>query len=177
MNNNMDEKLRDLLCDKAVFGLSDEEAKELESLSDGANVEVDAHSFELAATAFLLAETKLEPMPSHLEERLLKTADAHFAPPPKVAEMPQSIHDQPTRNFQWSEPKAKRSFFDWFGWAAAAAACVALVGTIFFYQNRISQLQARVSQLTPTPVVEETPVEETSPPELPTFRAGCNPCP
>ena len=156
MNNNMDEKLRDLLCDKAVFGLSDEEAKELESLSDGANVEVDAHSFELAATAFLLAETKLEPMPSHLEERLLKTADAHFAPPPKVAEMPQSIHDQPTRNFQWSEPKAKRSFFDWFGWAAAAAACVALVGTIFFYQNRISQLQARVSQLTPTPVVEET---------------------
>jgi hypothetical protein len=156
MNNNMDEKLRDLLCDKAVFGLSDEEAKELESLTAGANGDLDEHTFQLAAAAFLLAETNVEPMPAHLEARLLKAAEAHFGGSANDSALHESIHDQPTRNFQWSEPRAKRSFFDWFGWAAAAAACVALVGTIFFYQNRISELQARVSQLTPTPVVEET---------------------
>ena len=156
MNENMDEKLRDLLCDKAVFGLSDEEAKELESLSAGEKGDLDEHTFQLAAAAFLLAETNVEPMPAHLEAKLLRAADSHFAAKAADSAVHQSIHDQPTRNFQWSEPKAKRSFFDWFGWAAAAAACVALVGTIFFYQNRISDLQAKVTQLTPPPAVEET---------------------
>jgi len=156
MNDNMDEKLRDLLCDKAVFGLSDEEATELESFSAGASGDLNEHTFQLAAAAILLAETKLEPMPAHLEAKLLKAADAHFGESAKNSAVYESIHDQPTRNFQWSEPKSKGSIFDWFGWAAAAAACVALVGTIFFYQNRVSELQARVSQLTPTPTVEET---------------------
>lgn len=154
MNNNMDEKLRDLLADQALFGLTDEEAKQLEELSDGANGSIAAQSFELAVAAIALSEAKMEPMPAHLEARLLKAADEHFGT--AKSEIHESIHDQPTQSFQWKEPKPSRSFFDWFGWAAATAACIVLAVTFFYNQNRINELQARVDQLTPKPTPEET---------------------
>ena len=43
MNENMDEKLRDLLCDQAVFGLTDEEAKQLEELSSSGDQDAQKH--------------------------------------------------------------------------------------------------------------------------------------
>ena len=157
MNNNMDEKLRDLLCDRAVFGLTDEEAKQFDELSNGADSGMDALSFELAAAAIAVAEMRREEMPAHLEAKLLKAAESHFAREKGSVEAEESgIHDQPTQSFQWKETKPSRSFFDWFGWAAAAAACVALAVTFFYNQNRISELQAKVEQLTPKPTPEET---------------------
>lgn len=154
MNQNMDERLRDLLCDRAVFGLDSEEAKQLDELSNSANGSMDAHGYELTAAAIMLAETKLEPMPAHLEAKLLKVADEYFGTK-EAADVHESIHDQPTRNFTWQEPAARpsRSFFDWFGWAAAAAACV-VIGVMFFYnQSRIAALQNELAQAkaTPTP--------------------------
>ena len=157
MNNNMDEKLRDLLCDRAVFGLTDEEAKQFDELSNGADGDMDALSFELAAAAIAVAEMRREEMPAHLEAKLLKAAESHFAREKDSVEAEESgIHDQPTQSFQWKETKPSRSFFDWFGWAAAAAACIALAVTFFYNQNRISELQAKVEQLTPKPTPEET---------------------
>lgn len=154
MSENM-EKLRDLLCDRAVFGLEDEETKQLEELTEGADVSMDALSLELAAAAVAVAGVKIEPMPAHLEAKLLKVADDHFAAERGAAAVESGIHGQPTQTFKF-EPKPRSSFLNWFGWAAAAAACIALVGTLFYNQNRISELQAKVDQLTPKPVVEQS---------------------
>ncbi len=152
MSSNMDEKLRDLLADQVTLGLSDDEARELGELLGSANGGMDAQSFELAAAAIALAETRYEPMPASLEAKLSRAADEYFG----TAKIDDAIHDQPTKAFKWEEPKASRSFFDWFGWAAAAMACIALAMTFFYNQNRISELQAKVEQLTPKPTPEET---------------------
>jgi len=146
MSENMDEKLRDLLADRATVGLSEEEASQLDELLGSLD---EAESFELAAAAIALAETKMEPLPAGLEAKLARSADEYFGSAKE--EIHESIHDQPTQAFKWEEPKASRSFFDWFGWAAAAMACVALGFTIFFYQDQITDLQARVGQLSATP--------------------------
>lgn len=146
MSENMDEKLRDLLADRATVGLSEEEASQLDELLGSSD---EAESFELAAAAIALAETKMEPMPAGLEAKLARSADEYFGSAKE--EIHESIHDQPTQAFKWEEPKPSRSFFDWFGWAAAAMACVALGFTIFFYQDQITDLQARVGQLSATP--------------------------
>jgi anti-sigma-K factor RskA len=146
MSENMDEKLRDLLADRATVGLSEEEASQLDELLGSLD---EAESFELAAAAIALAETKMEPMPAGLEAKLARSADEYFGSAKE--EIHESIHDQPTQAFKWEEPKPSRSFFDWFGWAAAAMACVALGLTIFFYQDQITDLQARVGQLSATP--------------------------
>ena len=79
MSQNMDERLLDLLCDKATGSLSEEEARELAELSASANTDMDAHSLELTAAAILLAETQMEEMPSHMEAKLLVAAERHFA--------------------------------------------------------------------------------------------------
>lgn len=155
MSENMDDKRRDLLCDRAVFGLSEDEAKELAALSIGASGDMDAHTYELTAAAIALAKTDIDAMPAQLESKLLRAADEYFAAARSNA-VHESIHDQPTQNFKWVEPKTSRSLFDWFGWAVAAAACVALVGTIFYNQGRIADLEAQVIRLTPAPVVPET---------------------
>jgi len=147
MSENMDDKLRDLLCDQAVFGLTNEEARQLKELSDGA--EMDAQSYELAAAAIALAETKIEPMPAGLEAKLLRAAEEHFGA--SKEEIHESIHDQPTQTFQWKEPKPSRSFFDWFGWAAAAVASIVLMVTFFYYQDRLSKLEDRLAKATATP--------------------------
>jgi anti-sigma-K factor RskA len=154
MSSNMDEKLRDLLADQVTLGLSDDEARELGELLGSADGGMDAQSFELAAAAIALAETRYEPMPANLEAKLARVAEEYFGT--AKSEVDDGIHDQPTQAFKWEEPKASRSFFDWFGWAAAAMACIALAMTFFYNQNRISELQAKIDQLTPKPAAEET---------------------
>jgi hypothetical protein len=149
MNENMDEKLRDLLCDRAVFGLTDEEAKQLEELEPGAHSGMDALSYELAAAAFAVAETGREEMPAHLEAKLLNAAESHFDEQRGGAVVESEIHDQPTQTFRF-EPK-RSSFSSWFGWAAAAAACLALIGTIFYNQNRIAALEDQLARANATP--------------------------
>ena len=149
MSNNMDERLLDLLCDKVVQGLSEAEERELAALSGGADSLAEAQSLELAAAAVLLAETNIEPMPAHLEGKVLEGADRHFA-----ALRDQKAEEQPAREIQWAQPK--RSFLDWFGWPVAAAASVALIFTIFYNQQRVSTLEAQLQQLQrPTPAPAE----------------------
>lgn len=157
MTNNMEEKLLDLLCDQAASGLNEDERLQLEKLSAGANSDMDAQSLELAAVAIMMAEMgAIEAMPSHLEASIAAAAGKYFTAKGSESSIHESLHDQPTKAFKWQETRPSRSFFDWFGWAVAAAACVALIGTFIYEQNRIGDLQAKVMQLTPTPVVEET---------------------
>lgn len=155
MNNNMDEKLRDLLSDQAVFGLTEDETKQLAELSEGADIGMNAHALELTAAAILLAETSVdEPMPAHLEASILEKANKHFAAQRTEETVLESIHDQPTRSFQWTEPKPGRSFVNWLGWAAAAAACIALAVNIYFTRGTATDFVGP-GLPTPTPVGEE----------------------
>lgn len=147
MSTNMDERLRDLLADGATVGLTDTEARELEGLL--AESDADVQSFELAAAAIALAETKIEPMPAGLEAKLARSAEEYFGA--AKSEIHESIHDHPTQAFKWSEPKPSRSYFGWLGWAAAAAACVVLGFTFFSNQNRLARMQERIDQLSATP--------------------------
>ena len=86
-------------------------------------------------------------MPSHLEAKISNAAAEHFASLRRHDAAAESASEQPTRTFQWTEPKAKRSFFDWLGWAAAAAACIALVGTIIYDQQRMGTMKAQIQEL------------------------------
>ncbi len=154
MSSNMDEQLRDLLADQATVGLSEEEARRLDDLLASADDGMDGQSFELTAAAIALAETKLEAIPASLEAKLARVAVEYFGT--ANGDIHKSIHEQPTQAFKWEESRPSRSFFDWFGWAAAAMACIALVMTFFYNQNRINELQAKIDQLTPKPSLEET---------------------
>lgn len=154
MSNNMDERLLDLLCDKAVRGLTEAEERELAALTAGADGDMEARSLELAAAAVLLAETEIEPMPAHLEAKILEGADRHFA-----ALRAQKTEGSPVRTVEWVQPK--RSFLDWFAWPVAAAASLALIFTIFYNQQRVSTLEAQLQQVQrPTPAPAEPTMAE-----------------
>lgn len=138
MKENMDERLRELLADQAVFGLTAEEARELSELSDGASSSMDALTLELAAAAVLLAETPVEPMPEHLRTKILAQAEEHFA-----------ADVQPT--FVPELAPARPSWFSWLGWAFATIAIAALGINLYVTQNGSGTI-AKVDP-TPTPVV------------------------
>jgi anti-sigma-K factor RskA len=120
-------RLEDLLADKALVGLDQEEARELERLLDN-DMFADPLEFELAAAALDLAmgPSEFEPLPDDLRERLLADSDgfadaaresaAHAqAPAPRLAPVPMS------------GPLAPRSpGAAW--WVAAAAAVIAVLG-------------------------------------------------
>ena len=151
MSNNMDERLLDLLCDKAVRGLTEAEERELAALAAGADGEMEVRSLELAAAAVMLAETEIEPIPAHLEARILEGADRHFA-----ALKDQEAVEPSVRTVQPVESKPKRSFLDWFAWPVAAAASLALIFVVFYDQQRVNRLEAQLQQLQrPTPAPAE----------------------
>ncbi|HLA96248.1 MAG TPA: anti-sigma factor, partial [Pyrinomonadaceae bacterium] len=118
-------------------------------------------SFELTAAAIALADTHIdEPLPAHLEARIIADADKHFAALKQEAEIHESIHDQTTRTFQYAEPKPRGSFLNWLGWAAAAAACIALATNIYLTRGNSGQIAGPTA--TPTPAVQEklTPAQQ-----------------
>ncbi|HMG52780.1 MAG TPA: hypothetical protein VK601_04855, partial [Kofleriaceae bacterium] len=65
MTRSQDPRGHDLLADRALFGLDDAEARELESL--GAD---DDDGYDLAAAAVELATLAIEPMPAAVAERI-----------------------------------------------------------------------------------------------------------
>lgn len=141
--SDMDQRLLDLLADEATGNLSEEDARELAELTAGLNTDAESQSLELTAAAILLAETEIEPMPAHLEANIAGAAERYFS----------ANEAEPQRTFELAPPRSKRSFLDWFGWAVAAAACIALVGVIYYNQQRVSELRAQLQELQrPTPV-------------------------
>ena len=151
MSNNMDERLLDLLCDKAVRGLTEAEERELAALTAGGDAETEARSLDLAAAAVMLAETEIEPMPAHLEAKILEGADRHFA-----ALRERKTEATPVRTAVLEVAAPKRSFLEWFAWPVAAAASLALIFTVFYDQQRVNRLEAQLQELQrPTPAPAE----------------------
>lgn len=113
-----EERLLDLLTKKAIYGLDESENRELVELESMFSDWKQDESFDLAAAAINLVNLDTsEPMPGHLQAKILADADKFFA----SQQEKNSVELQKTFEF---EPK--KPFWNWLGWAVAGFACVAL---------------------------------------------------
>ena len=134
MSQETQERLLDLLEKRAFYGLSPDEQRELDQLSGADDISLD-----LTASAINLAElVKVEPMPTHLRSKVENDADVYFKN--RVRALRPIVRDSPA--------KAGSNFWAWFGWAIAAAACIALVANIYLTRTNRPDL---VGIITPTP--------------------------
>lgn len=150
MNSNVEETLLDLLYKKAVYGLNEQEEKQLAELQRSAGSDTDLESIEMTAAALSLADVDTaEPLPANLRARISADAERYFDER-EAADGAAALAE--------TEPQRK-SFFEllpaWLGWAVAAAACIALAFNI--YQTRTELARIRTAEPTPTPVREMTP--------------------
>ncbi len=150
MNENK-EKMLELLADQTAFGLTQEEALEVEMLLREFPEWENDNSFEIAATAISLANLDTsEPMPAHLRAKILAESEKYFA----KEEIAETEDLQPTFSFA-----PKRSIFDWLGWAFAAAFLVALGVNVWTTRNQ-EIVQNPPNIQTPTPELTATQKRE-----------------
>lgn len=152
MNNENHDAMLDLLTRKAIYGLDENEMRELDAFDTGL-AEREFMSLEITAAAITMAGlSKEEPLPAHLHARILDDGDRFVsdgqraaAPPPPPAREP-VVEPEP--------PPAGGSWFGWLGWAAAAAACLALAVNMWFTRSQPPQEIAVV----PPPVERPQPL-------------------
>lgn len=139
------ERLFELLSDRALFELSRDDQKELDALLEIYPEWREDDSFELTTAAISLTDLEVrEEMPVNLQNVLKADWERNFA-----------REEEPQRSLNVVEFKKKAGFkWNWLGWAVAAAACVALAINIGF------------TRISPQPVVEIPPV---SPGPLPSM--------
>ena len=110
-----EERLLDLLEKRTFDGLTPAEELELSELNA-----TDDVSLDLTAAAISLAQLeKVEPMPVHLRSRIESSADEYF-----TQKVSQSGSVRPVR-------ESNAGWWNWFGWALAGAACIALAANIY----------------------------------------------
>jgi anti-sigma-K factor RskA len=135
VRKNIDEIL-ELLSDKALGELSEAKLAEFRELvKDCPDLEKIVESFELAAAAINLAHIEtVEPLPSHLQKKLLETAEQYFpkTQKPKVEEQKQQI-----LTFKPEKPQSR--IFAWLGWGVAAVACILLAINIWFTRSNTNK--------------------------------------
>jgi hypothetical protein len=124
-----EERLLDLLSERAIFALDAEEQKELEGLLEIFPEWRDDDTFSLTAAAISLSalDTR-EEMPLSLRNKILEDSGRYFAEEKNIEPALTAI---PGGRGNVIEFKPKRSNWNWMGWAVAAAACVALVISIW----------------------------------------------
>ena len=122
MNEQTEEIMLDLLCKKAVYGLSEQEERELAKLQSEAGIADESQSFGLTAAAIGTVGTDMNAeMPAALRERILADAKEYFH---QVDRTPVAI-----------PVKESGSWFNWLGWAFAAVALIGL-GVNLYYTDR-----------------------------------------
>ena len=144
MNEEMNERMLDLLTRKAIYGLNADEERELTELQKQSGSEDESFSFELTAAALSMADLDNgEPMPASLQSRIAADADKYFAA--QEVEM----YSAPASAVA-SETATQGSLFNWLGWAFAATACIALAFNLYYTRQ-----QPPLVQVPPTPTPEE----------------------
>ena len=147
MNANTDEIMLDLLCKKAVYGLTEQEERQLAELQRDAGVADDSPSFERAVAAINLAALGTqEEMPDSLHQRILADAAVHLPPVPRETAAVSSPAKE-TPGGGW---------FGWLGWAFAAAASIILAINLYTTRGPQPIVQAPPPP-TPTPEERLTP--------------------
>jgi anti-sigma-K factor RskA len=146
MNQQYDEILIDLLEKRAVYGLTEDEQKQLDELEGRDDI-----SFELTASAITLAELgHVEEMPASLRAKLVADANEFFA-----AQSQESVVSTPST--ETSEPRM--GIWSWLGWALAGAALIALILNVWLTRTNPPQQQAGPGP-TPTPLPEQPTPEQ-----------------
>ena len=151
MKEDTDDLMLDLLCKKAVYGLSEQESEQLAELQRSAGLTDDSQSFELAAAAIGSVDVDTrEPLPASLRNRILADAERHFETVKQADRVPAApITETDSGSGSW---------FGWLGWAFAAAACLALAMNLYY--SRPGDTFVRGGTPTPTPQRELTPTEK-----------------
>lgn len=145
MNEEQRNVLFDLLTKRALYGL-DETEQDLLKQFDSALVENEFRSIELTTAALsMVGMTADEPLPAELHSKILASADKY------VDEQAATEPLRPGPELETTAEPAGWSIFGLLGWAAAAAACIALAVNI--YMTRLQP--AEVVQVPTAPV--ETP--------------------
>ncbi|MEM7350866.1 MAG: anti-sigma factor [Acidobacteriota bacterium] len=121
-----EQRVYDLLIDRATVGLGAADGRELDALLER-YPEVDAESFELAAAAIDLAySVPDEPLPAALQQQVRLQAEEYFATPPTAESPVAEVVDLAEQRSAEARPSGETT--RWFGWLAAAAVlAVALV--------------------------------------------------
>jgi hypothetical protein len=149
MSEQEKEKMLELLAGKALFDLSEAERAELEELEKLFPELKADDSFEIAATGVSLTNLDIsEPMPAHLQAKILADADKFFAAQERSAPASETPEEEYQKTFAF-EPTRSASR-QWLGWLVAALACVVLA--INFWMTRKNPEIIYVQQqITPTP--------------------------
>jgi anti-sigma-K factor RskA len=152
MNPESNEMHYDLLIKKAVYGLDETEQTQLDELDTG-KADQELHSLEITAAAIGMAGlTTIEAMPAHLRSMILEAAPKHLASEQtQEAAEPVSSGDRILSAYDDTTSMPRFSWFSLLGWAAAAAACVALAINIWITRNQPTPEIARVQTPAETP--------------------------
>lgn len=155
MNNSEQEKMLDLLIAKATTGLSTEEENQLRELEEVFPEFKDDLTFEFTAATIGLVDLKAEePLPAHLQSKILADADKYFAPETNETPNPAASTAETEEEYQKTfafEPKS--SIWQSLGWLVAAFACVALAVNLWMTRTGTPSETAQnpPAQITPTP--------------------------
>lgn len=151
MNNQNKEKMLELLCDKTFSGLSAAEQAELTELERLFPELKNDDSFEIAASAVSLTNLNIsESMPSHLQAKILASADGYFAAQTQDVSKTDVVEYQKTFAF---EPQ-RSSVWQWLGWLVAAFACIVLAVNVLTTRN-----QPQVAGVNPRPTPTAAPAK------------------
>jgi hypothetical protein len=150
MTEEQKELFFDLLTKKAIYGLTDAEERDLESVDPG-NAAEELLTLEMTAAAIsLIGSESEEPMPAHLRGLISAAAVDHVGT--TAADVTSdSVEPIPSREIVYPQEKAGVGWFGWLGWAAAAAVSVALVINIF----RAPQPETEIARQIPQPTTEK----------------------
>ena len=144
MSENMEERLLDLLCKRAVSGLNEKETQELDELERSVGSPVDLQSLELTAAAISTAGVwPDDKLPDHLKAGIVKKADDFFNEQKAASSNAHPVVVEPAA--------PSRSIWGWLGWAAAALASIALIANIWITNSRAPQIAGPGATPTPTP--------------------------
>ncbi len=157
-----DERIAELLADRAVEGLDADEQDELDRLA-GQYPDYDEEALDRVAAALALNGLRVEPMPASLRERIEAEARNHF------------VGSRTAKVVALRPPPASRGVAGWAGWFAAAASVVlavagwwradsleaesvrlaearsVLAGEAEALRAELDEIEARLDALTPPP--------------------------
>ncbi len=167
--NNSEEKLLELLSDETLFGLNEKEAMELSELKREFPDWENDISLELTAAAISLSRLDANgAMPANLRAKIFANAEDFFGTsqesPKNLSFASNAIRNNPTARtanvveIVTDEPRT--SFWQWFGWAVAAAACVALTINIWTTRNQKTTETVKIPETVQTPKPPPTAAEE-----------------
>jgi Anti-sigma-K factor rskA. len=139
--------MMDLLCDQTLFGLSDEELRELDGFGTSDLSSGEAQALELtAAQISTMGIERGAELPAHLFQKIVSDSKRHVAAEENVFTAP--------RGTVLTQSASGGGMWNWLGWAVAAAACIALAVNVFTTRNG-DDIAGGTKQPTQTPVVEE----------------------